>query len=271
MLNKKNVNDILHIENFRKGEEKMKKQNGMSLVMLIIVIIAVIVVGGVGALALRAVITGEEFLAPIEEFFGAEEADDEDEDEEKEEKENKKDEEVDVEEDDEEENNKKEEDDDKTEVSKNGVVHYRGEIDFDDYTGGETLEYSEYIKMTADFYASETELEKIVFEFNLKDFLEKYYEAYESDMSAAGYTYESFRDLMMGTFETSFTSGFESSGSIVEDYFKVEFPKKEIMVMTITEEGIVNIYENYGIKEGDSVKEILEGFEDALNIELKEV
>ena len=246
----------------------MKKQNGMSLVMLIVVIVVTIAVVGVGALTVRSIVTGEEFLAPIEEFFGAEE-DDEDEDKDETKKENKKDE-------DEDEDVVVDEKDDEDVVvdedKKDGIVHYRGEIDFNDYTGGETLEYSEYIKMNADFYASETELEKIVFEFNLKAFLEKYYEAYEEEMVAGGYdTYESFRDLMMETFETSFTSGFESSGSAVEDYFKVEFPEKEIMVMTITDEGIINIYENYGIEEGDSVIEILEGFEDALNIKLEEV
>lgn len=248
----------------------MKKQNGMSLVMLIVVIVLTIAVVGVGALAVRSMITGEEFLAPIEEFFGAEE-DDDDDDKEDVKKSDEDEEDVVVDKKDEED---EEDDDDKTTISDkdNDVVHYHGEIDFEDYTNGSELEFSEYIKMSADFYATETEIEKIVFEFDLKTFLEKYYKAYEEEMVASGYdTYESFRDLMMGTFETSFTSGFESSGNSVEDYFKVEFPEEEVMVMTITDEGITNIYSNYGIEEGDSVTEILEGFETALNIELKEL
>ena len=249
----------------------MKKQNGMSLIMLIVVVVLTIAVVGVAALAVRSIVTGEEFLAPIEDFFGVEEDDDDDkEDVKKSDKEDEEDEEDVV--DDEEDKDEEDEDKDTTSDKDRDVVHYHGEIDFEDYTNGSELEFSEFIKMNADFYASETEIEKIVFEFDLKTFLEKYYEAYEEEMVASGYdTYESFRDLMMGTFETSFTSGFETSGNLVEDYFKVEFPEKEIMVMTITDEGITNIYGNYGIEEGDSVTEILEGFEEALNIELKEV
>ena len=105
-----------------------------------------------------------------------------------------------------------------------------------------------------------------------RSFLEKYYEAYEEDMIAGGYaTYESFRDEMMSTFETSFSSGFATSGSEVEDYFEINYPEEEIMEMHITEDGISQMYENYGLEEGDSVQEILDGFEQALNIELKEV
>lgn len=212
-------------------KEKLKKQNGLGLVAMILVIVAVIAVIGVGALTVRMIVTGEEFLAPIEEFFGAEEVD---------------------------------EDDD--------IVHYHGEINFEDYTGGTTLEYSELIEMNVDFYVTKTELIEIVFEFNLKGFLENYYEAYETDMVAAGYTtYESFRDDMMETFETSFASGFATSGSEVSEYFEINYPEEEIIEMHITEDGINQIYENYGIEEGDSVQDILDGFEDALSIELKKV
>lgn len=241
-------------------KEKLKKQNGLGLVAMILVVVAVIAVVGVGALTVRMVVTGEEFLAPIEEFFGSEEADEEDEDDEvKKEKDNDK-----VNNEEEEKNNTTDEDDD--------VVHYHGEIDFEDYTGGSTLEYSDLIDMNADIYATETEIVEIVFEFDLKAFLENYYEAYEDDMVSAGYdTYESFRDEMMDTFETSFASGFATSGSEVSDYFEIDHPEEEIIEMHITEGGIEQIYENYGIEQGDSVQDILDGFEDALSIELEEV
>ncbi len=256
--------------------KNFKKQNGIALLtMILIVVVALVVVIG-GALIIRSAVTGEEVLAPVKEFFGAEEADEDDEKTaDKEDKEDKKDndeEDVTVDEEDDEEETKKEDDDKVTSDDKDDLIHYHGDIDFNDYTGGAELEFSEYIEMSADFYATETEIEEIVFEFDLKEFLEKYYEAYEEDMIASGYdTYESFRDLMMETFETSFTSGFESSGSAMNDYFRVDYPREETMVLTITDGGISNIYSNYGLEEGDSVTEILEGFEEALNIELKEV
>ncbi len=257
--------------------KNLKKQNGIALLtMILIVVVALVVVIG-GALIIRSAVTGEEVLAPVKEFFGAEESEDDEKDADKKDKEDK-DEVVDEEpaitdeDEDEDDEEPKKEKPTTSDNDKDDLIHYHGDIDFNDYTGGSELEFSEYIEMSADFYATETEIEEIVFEFDLKEFLERYYEAYEEDMIASGYdTYESFRDLMMETFETSFTSGFESSGSTMNDYFRVDYPREETMVLTITDEGISNIYSNYGLEEGDSVKEILEGFEEALNIELKEV
>ena len=51
-------------------------------------------------------------------------------------------------------------------------------------------------------------------------------------MAASGFeTYESFRDTMMETFETSFASGFATSGSEVDEFFEIKYPEEEIIEM----------------------------------------
>lgn len=249
-------------------KEKMKKQNGIALVTLVLAIIITLVIVGVGALTIRMVVTGEEFLAPIEEFFGAEENDDKEEKDEEQKINNKA-------EEDEKTNSRDEEDDDKASNNRNDndeFVHYHGELEFDDFTGGTSLEYSDLVEINIDLYASETEIDEMVFEFNLKEFLVNYYKEYESEMAASGFeTYESFRDTMMETFETSFASGFATSGSEVDEFFEIKYPEEEIIEMSITKSGIKSLYENYSIEEGESIQPIIEGFETALGLKLEEV
>ena len=229
-------------------KQKFKQSNGVALLTVVLAIIITLVVGCGVALTIRMAITGEEFLAPVKEFFGAEVEDDEEDKEDKEEKEDK---------------------DDKDD--KDELVHYHGEIQFEDYTGDDSLEYADLVEINVEVYATETEVDEIVLEFDLKDFLENYYEAYEDELVASGMKYEDFRDLMMDTFETSFASGFSTSGSDVEDVFEVTHPEEEVIEMSMSKAGIDNLYESYNIEDGDSIQPILEGLEDSFGIKLEEV
>ena len=230
-------------------KEKLRKQNGISAIAIILVIVIIVVLGGVIFLGVRSAITGEPFMQPFEDMGLMEVKDDEG---------SKIEEDI-----------KTEEKDDNT---SNELKHYYGKMDFDKFSDGSSLEHSDLVKMSTHIYATETEIKEIVMTFDLKDFLVKYYNEFEKDMIAAGFsTYESFSDEMMKTFETSFSSGFSTSGSQVEDYFEIEYPEKEIFEMHVTNDGIQQMYDNYGIEDGESVKEIIKGFEEALGVKFEEV
>ena len=260
----------------------LKKQNGIAAIAIVLIVVLTVAVGGVTFLGIKSLVTGEPFLQPFEDLGLIElEEENDEESEEKADKDDKKEDEDVVDEDELISEEKDEETTDDSiknsnlseEAQSKGVIHYRGEINFEDYMGDNTIEYSDLIEMSADIYATDTEIVEIVFVYNLKQFLEEYYNEFESDMVSAGFdTYDSFRDEMMNTFETSFSSGFASSGgSEISDYFDIYYPEKEIIEMHITEGGIDQLYENYGIQEGDSIQDILDGFESALNIELKKI
>lgn len=239
-------------------KEKLKKQNGIGAIAIIIIVVLAVVIGGVSFLGIKSVVTGEPFLQPFADMglIEIEEDSNDEKETDKDEKETDNDEEKNSEAD-----------------KEDGVIHYHGELDFDKYIGGSSLDYSKLIKISVDFYATETDIVEMVMVYNLKDFLVKYYEEYKDDMMASGFsTYDSFRNEMMKTFETSFSSGFtSSSGSAIDDFFNIEYPEKEIIEMHITEGGIEQMYQNYSIENGGSIQEIINGFETALGIELEEV
>lgn len=246
-----------------------KDAAGIAAIAVIIVIIVGIAAGGATILAVRMIVTGEDYLAPFVElgWISADEEDGSSED------------------------DKKGEDAEEvkevttlqdasrlSEESRNSdAVQYYGSITSAEMNGYDPTDdyYDLYnsLELEVNLFALDDKAVELVFHIDIAKALKVMYEEYGDEIVSSGEEYDSYEE-----FEAEYLPYFEDlmeemliSDDEAAKYAEV-YMEDGVLEIYATEEGFESIYETYDIDpDSDNIQDVIDAIEDGLGITLKEV
>ena len=249
----------------------LKNSAGIAAIVIVLIVIVGVVAGGATILAVRMVVTGEDYLAPFEEL-GWISSDEEDENTEKDDKVK------DVVEDEVKEVTTLA---DPSRLSEESLepetVQYYGYVTSAEMSGfSPTDEYYDLydsIKLEINLFALDNKAVEIVFHIDISDALKVMYEEYGDELTADGYEYDSYQD-----FEDEWLPYFESMmesmlsyNEEMEQYVDM-YIEDGVIEMYVTEEGFDSLYDTYDIDpESENIQDFIDAVEEGLGVTLEEV
>ena len=259
----------------RKGDfvmnKLLKNSAGIAAIVIVLIVIVGVVAGGATVLAVRMIVTGEDYLAPFEEL-GWISSDEEDENTEKDDKVK------DVVEDEVKEVTTLA---DPSRLSEESLepetVQYYGYVTSAEMGGfSPTDEYYDLydsIKLEINLFALDNKAVEIVFHIDISDALKVMYEEYGDELTADGYEYDSYQD-----FEDEWLPYFESMmesmlsyNEEMEQYVDM-YIEDGVIEMYVTEEGFDSLYDTYNIDpESENIQDFIDAVEEGLGVTLEEV
>ena len=247
----------------------LKNSAGIAAIVIVLIVIVGVVAGGATILAVRMVVTGEDYLAPFEEL-GWISSDDEDSSDNKDEA-------------------KAEENEEKEittladpsrlseESLESETVQYYGYVTSAEISGYDpTDEYYDLydsIKLEINLFALDNKAVEIVFHIDISDALKVMYEEYGDELTSEGYeydTYQDFEDEWLPYFESMMESML-SYNEEMEQYVDM-YIEDGIIEMYVTEEGFDSLYDTYNIDpESENIQDFIDAVEEGLGVTLEEV
>ena len=255
----------------RKGDfvmnKLLKNSAGIAAIVIVLIVIVGVVAGGVTVLAVRMIVTGEDYLAPFEELGWISSDNNE---------ESENDDKQDTGSDEKDEVNIKYFDDTSRlseKVKTSGVKQYYGSLSMAEEYGyspsDENYDLYDSLKMELSVFALDGKVIEVVIKIDFMDYVKL---AYESDPESFEYeTYEEFEEAYIEYFESYAEQMKEVlTNSTDSEYVDVYVGDGKIE-MYITEEGLDSLYEEFDTNPDDSLDEIISAMKDETGIELKEV
>ena len=255
----------------RKGDfvmnKLLKNSAGIAAIVIVLIVIVGVVAGGVTVLAVRMIVTGEDYLAPFEEL-GWISSDNNEESENDDKQVTGSDEKDEV--------NIKYFDDTSRlseKVKTSGVKQYYGSLSMAEEYGyspsDENYDLYDSLKMELSVFALDGKVIEVVIKIDFMDYVKL---AYESDPESFEYeTYEEFEEAYIEYFESYAEQMKEVlTNSTDSEYVDVYVGDGKIE-MYVTEEGLDSLYEEFDTNPDDSLDEIISAMKDETGIELKEV
>lgn len=242
----------------------LKKSSGIAAIVVILILVVAVAAGGATVLAVRMVVTGEDYLAPFEEL-GWISSDNED----------KK-------------SSSKDEEEKKittladtsrlsSKARSSDAVQYYGSVTSAEMMGydrtGEYYDLYNSMEFEINLFAVDNKVVELVFHMDIAKCLKVMYEKYGDELSEQGYeydTYQEFEDEWLPYFETMIKSLFDVDEEM-EQYVTM-YIENGIIEMYVTEEGFDSLYEEQNIdSDGDNVDQFIDAIEDEFGITLKKV
>ena len=255
----------------RKGDfvmnKLLKNSAGIAAIVIVLIVIVGVVAGGVTVLAVRMIVTGEDYLAPFEELGWISSDNNE---------ESENDDKQDTGSDEKDEVNIKYFDDTSRlseKVKTSGVKQYYGSLSMAEEYGyspsDENYDLYDSLKMELSVFALDGKVIEVVIKIDFMDYVKL---AYESDPESFEYeTYEEFEEAYIEYFESYAEQMKEVlTNSTDSEYVDVYVGDGKIE-MYVTEEGLDSLYEEFDTNPDDSLDEIISAMKDETGIELKEV
>ncbi len=251
----------------------LKNSAGIAAIVVILIVIVGVVAGGATVLAVRMVVTGEDYLAPFEElgWISSEDDDSEKSDSNDDKVKDEVDKEV----------NKVTTLVDPSRLSKEAqkpeAVQYYGSVTSADMSGIDSSDeyYDLYnsIELEINLFAVDNKAVELVFHIDLGKCLKVMYDEYGDELAADGYEYDTYQD-----FEDEWLPYFEDMmeqmlifDEDMENYIDM-YMEDGVLEMYVTEEGFDSLYEVHNIDpDSDNVDQLIEAIEESFGVTLKEV
>ncbi len=248
----------------------LRKSTGLAAITIVIIVIVAIIAGGATVLAVRMLVTGEDYLAPFEEL-GWISSDEEEKDSDEESKSNEA----------------KEEAKEITtlqdpsrlseESKKPGTIQYYGSVTSAEMSGYDTTDeyYDLYnsLELEVNLFASDDKATEIVFHMDIGKALEVMYEEYGDEIAASGEeyaNYQEFEDEYLPYFEEMMESMLVSDEEMAQ--YVDMYMEDGVLEMYVTEDGFDSLYEEYSIDpDSENVQDFIDAIEEGLGVTLEEV
>ena len=255
----------------RKGDfvmnKLLKNSAGIAAIVIVLIVIVGVVAGGATVLAVRMIVTGEDYLAPFEEL-GWISSDNNEESENDDKQVTGSDEKDEV--------NIKYFDDTSRlseKVKTSGVKQYYGSLSMAEEYGyspsDENYDLYDSLKMELSVFALDGKVIEVVIKIDFMDYVKL---AYESDPESYEYeTYEEFEEAYIEYFESYAEQMKEVLTNSTDSEYVDIYVGDGRIEMYVTEEGLDSLYEEFDTNPDDSLDEIISAMEDETGIELKEV
>ena len=255
----------------RKGDfvmnKLLKNSAGIAAIVIVLIVIVGVVAGGATVLAVRMIVTGEDYLAPFEEL-GWISSDNNEESENDDKQVTGSDEKDEV--------NIKYFDDTSRlseKVKTSGVKQYYGSLSMAEEYGyspsDENYDLYDSLKMELSVFALDGKVIEVVIKIDFMDYVKL---AYESDPESYEYeTYEEFEEAYIEYFESYAEQMKEVLTNSTDSEYVDIYVGDGRIEMYVTEEGLDSLYEEFDTNPDDSLDEIISAMEDETGIELKEI
>ena len=255
----------------RKGDfvmnKLLKNSAGIAAIVIVLIVIVGVVAGGATVLAVRMIVTGEDYLAPFEELGWISSDNNE---------ESENDDKQDTGSDEKDEVNIKYFDDTSRlseKVKTSGVKQYYGSLSMAEEYGyspsDENYDLYDSLKMELSVFALDGKVIEVVIKIDFMDYVKL---AYESDPESYEYeTYEEFEEAYIEYFESYAEQMKEVLTNSTDSEYVDIYVGDGRIEMYVTEEGLDSLYEEFDTNPDDSLDEIISAMEDETGIELKEV
>lgn len=245
-----------------------KDAAGMAAIVIVLIVIIGIAAGGATILAVRMVVTGEDYLAPFEELGWISSDEEGDSDSNKDEKDAEKAKEITTLQ-------------DASRLSEEsreaGAVQYYGSITSAEISGYDSTDdyYDLYnsIELEVNLFALDDKAVELVFHIDIAKALKVMYEEYGDELEASGEeyaTYEDFEDEYLPYFEDMMEEMLISDDEMAQ--YVDMYVEDGVLEMYVTEDGFDSLYETYDIDpDSENVQDFLDAIEEGLGITLEEV
>ena len=245
----------------------LKNSAGIAAIVIVLIVIVGVVAGGATVLAVRMIVTGEDYLAPFEELGWISSDNNE---------ESENDDKQDTGSDEKDEVNIKYFDDTSRlseKVKTSGVKQYYGSLSMAEEYGyspsDENYDLYDSLKMELSVFALDGKVIEVVIKIDFMDYVKL---AYESDPESYEYeTYEEFEEAYIEYFESYAEQMKEVLTNSTDSEYVDIYVGDGRIEMYVTEEGLDSLYEEFDTNPDDSLDEIISAMEDETGIELKEV
>lgn len=251
----------------------LKNSAGIAAIVIILIVIVGVVAGGATVLAVRMVVTGEDYLAPFEELGWISSEDDDSE------KSDSNDDKV-----------KDEVDKEVNEVTtlvdpsrlskeaqKPEAVQYYGSVTSADLSGytpsDEYYDLYNSMELEINLFAVDDKVVELVFHMDIGKCLKVMYEEYGDELTAEGYEYDSYQDFedeWLPYFETVMETAIGYNDEM-QDYVDM-YMEDGVLEMYVTEKGFESLYEEQDIDpDSDNIDQFIDAIDEAFGVTLKKV